>query len=196
MDNNKKKTLVIVDFQYDFCDKKGSLYVPGAEDALDAVLKAIRSGEYDRVIATLDWHTMEDKSFSVNGGQWPVHCVQYTEGAGIDKRIIEAVFEMGKKMDRISLEYFFKGENAEIEEYGAFGYKVGENPNTICVSGAYEWRKATLLDRTVKYDICGLAGDYCVWQTYKNMVDLGLDVTPLYNGISFIGEPFDYGNHE
>ena len=70
-----KGVLVVVDFQYDFCNKKGSLYVKGAEKAKEAILNRINHDEFNQVIFTMDWHNFYDESFEVNGGQWPVHCV-------------------------------------------------------------------------------------------------------------------------
>ena len=32
------KSLIIIDFQYDFCDPKGSLYVKGAQEARKGII--------------------------------------------------------------------------------------------------------------------------------------------------------------
>ena len=40
-----------------------------------------RSGDYDLVVATRDWHPPDHGSFTEQGGIWPVHCVQDTDGA-------------------------------------------------------------------------------------------------------------------
>ena len=37
----KTKTLVVIDFQKDFCNPNGSLYVPGAEEAEQAIVDYI-----------------------------------------------------------------------------------------------------------------------------------------------------------
>ena len=41
----------------------------------------MRSGDYDLVVATRDWHPPDHGSFTEQGGIWPVHCVQDTDGA-------------------------------------------------------------------------------------------------------------------
>ena len=54
------KILIIVDFQKDFCEKTGSLYVPGAEIAKENILKYLDTEKPDAVCFTLDWHTRHD----------------------------------------------------------------------------------------------------------------------------------------
>ena len=41
--SSQNTTLVVVDCQYDFCNPQGSLYVPGAEKAVDNVLAYLQS---------------------------------------------------------------------------------------------------------------------------------------------------------
>ena len=82
------KILIIVDFQKDFCEKTGSLYVPGAEIAKENILKYLDTEKPDAVCFTLDWHTRHDESFKRNGGIWPDHCIQYSEGAALDQDIL------------------------------------------------------------------------------------------------------------
>lgn len=50
------KVLFIVDPQNDFVDPKGSLYVKGAEAAIDNICAAIRNGGFDRIIVSQDSH--------------------------------------------------------------------------------------------------------------------------------------------
>lgn len=178
------KTLVIVDFQFDFYQKDtGTLYVKGAEDCVLPICDHILDGGFDRVVLTLDWHTPADASFQKNGGIWPVHCVQYSVGAGIHPAIMNALQESG-----ISYEIFLKGNSSEHEEYGAFEKLSGNMLQN------YEKNSQVVfsIDSNAEHEICGLAGDYCVFQSYKNMIKHGLTVKPFYDGIAWIGEPFDY----
>ena len=59
------KSLIIIDFQYDFCNPKGSLYVKGAEEAKKGILKYMEANNksFNQIIYTCDCHTKEDKSF-------------------------------------------------------------------------------------------------------------------------------------
>ncbi|WQJ53394.1 MAG: hypothetical protein [Wendovervirus sonii] len=188
------KKLIIVDFQYDFCEPNGSLYVPGAEKAKENIINAINSGIYDEIVMTVDWHTIKDKSFKCNGGQWPVHCVQFSHGAAIDQDIMASVI-----YKNIPYCVIKKGMNSAIEEYGAFSKfsKINDADNADgCIGYAFceePSDDAFCFHKNIEYDICGLAGDYCVFETYKNICKLnGINVTPLYDCMAFIGDPFNY----
>lgn len=74
--------LVIVDLQKDFC-AGGSLQVPDG-DSVVAVLNDWIATARDAnvpIIASRDWHPLEHCSFDAQGGPWPEHCVQDSEGA-------------------------------------------------------------------------------------------------------------------
>ena len=100
-------TLIVVDCQYDFI--KGSLAVRGANKVIDNIIAYIFDNKdaIDKVVFTLDWHPVNHCSFEKNGGQWPVHCVQYSKGASIDDRLLEAVIDVG-----INYDIIIKGDDA------------------------------------------------------------------------------------
>lgn len=154
-----KKILVVVDYQYDFANPNGALYVNGGEKLQDKILKIIPN--FDGVIFTQDWHPLDHCSFKENGGIWPVHCVANTIGAGIPV-----------EMFKVAKDYvlFLKGEFSDSEEYGAFD----PTKDAILFSEAYgsmfydEPYENSCLDSVV---VCGIAGDYCVLETLKNIVN-------------------------
>ena len=87
-----RATVIMVDCQVDFMSPDGALSVPNASTIAASCLKLAErvwtshildgiSGGFWKLIATQDWHTPADPSFAVNGGQWPIHCVQYSKGA-------------------------------------------------------------------------------------------------------------------
>ena len=85
------RTLVIVDLQKDFYDPSGALYVKGGEKVVEEIRKLILTDlQINQVIFTVDWHTPEDFSFKKNGGEWPIHCLQHSEGASLPKEVLEA----------------------------------------------------------------------------------------------------------
>lgn len=190
------KILIIVDFQKDFCEKTGSLYVPGAEIAKENILKCLDTEKPDAVCFTLDWHTRHDESFKRNGGIWPDHCIQYSEGAAIDQDILRKCID-----NNIIYTTFLKGDG-KVEEYGAFGYgRIDEEPkwesdifedSEILTLRSSSGRSFFTFCKANEYIICGLAGDYCVKATYDNLKKYGINVTPFYKGIAFIGESFKY----
>ena len=79
------ESLIIVDRQKDFGNKFGALYVPGAEETEANTVIYIEKNHLRiaEVIFTVDWHTSKHCSFKSNGGIWPNHCQQFSEGAGI-----------------------------------------------------------------------------------------------------------------
>ena len=157
---NRRITLIIVDCQYDFID--GSLAVNGAHIAIDNIIAFIldHKDNIDKIIFTLDWHPINHCSFKNNGGTWPPHCVQYTKGAGIDFNLYECVYHTGIPYDVI-----LKGSNAAIEEYGAFS--IHPLSDTL-----FDDFHSCHIDTNSDIVVCGIAGDYCVKETIKNILPL------------------------
>ena len=56
--NDARRALVVVDPQNDFCDPKGSLFVPGADDDMRRLAAHIRTqgASYDEIVVSLDSH--------------------------------------------------------------------------------------------------------------------------------------------
>jgi nicotinamidase/pyrazinamidase len=75
--------LIVVDYQNDFVQYNGALYVPNAELLLPniaAYTEIARNCSQSRaVFFTADWHPAETLHFDT----WPKHCVQNTYGAQI-----------------------------------------------------------------------------------------------------------------
>ena len=162
-----KITLIIVDFQKDFSNSIGKLYVKGSAQARKAIIAWIKKhvNEISEVIFTIDWHTANHCSFKKNGGIWPNHCIQYSEGAGIDDKIMHTCIDFN-----IPIKIFIKGNNDSIEEYGAFekiGVAPGVNNYFICTNN-YKGNSYTVIDN-LNLVVCGIAGDYCVLNTIKNL---------------------------
>lgn len=157
----KKPTLVVVDFQYDFCLREAPLYVPRSDKALWNISHLIENKKVDRVIFTADWHPANHCSFKRNGGEWNDHCVQFSKGAAIHDLLLYGCIGAG-----IPYKVITKGTLVNSEEYG------------IKVAPASRWlRHHTVCSRSVNVDVspdeqvvvCGLAGDYCVLETLKNL---------------------------
>ncbi|MBP3439662.1 MAG: isochorismatase family protein [Tidjanibacter sp.] len=146
-----KNILVVVDYQYDFYHPSGALYVEGGERLYNNILRLIP--QFDGVVFTQDWHPLDHCSFKANGGIWPVHCVNNTIGAGIPVEMLQAARDYT---------IFLKGCNTNKEEYGAFA-----SPDfRSTVESVAKGREAEIESVVV----CGIAGDYCVLETLKNIV--------------------------
>lgn len=158
-----KKALILVDIQNDFC-KDGSLEVPQANEIIEKVNKHMNENKYDLIVATLDWHPENHSSFITNNpktGIWPVHCVEDSLGALLNKDINSS------KIDA----FVTKGTNPEIDSYSGFF----DN----------DQKSKTELDDLLKnnsitsVDIVGLALDYCVKATALDAQKLNYKTTVI-----------------
>lgn len=191
----EKRTLVIVDFQNDFCNPKGSLYVNGAEEAKANIIKYLDENKdnIDNVILTRDWHRVDDKSFAENGGTWPVHCLQGNWGADVDGAILSALNDL-----HLNFVYSNKGTNPNVEEYGAFSF-IRETDEGIALQNVNDSYVTLIPVDAANVVVCGIAGDYCVLETTKNLVNSGnFNVELFLDGIASIdgGEAINKYNNE
>lgn len=108
------KILIIVDPQYDFLDKNGSLYVKNDHLTESISDYAIYHKDFDRVFITMDNHPINHCSFAQFGGQFPTHCVEGSLGASYDNNILSIIDHYRDKCTIIS-----KGGWAHQEEFGA-----------------------------------------------------------------------------
>lgn len=152
-----KRMLMIVDPQVDFVT--GTLPVPHASEAMEklAAYIAEENGKYDWLVVTEDWHPSGHCSFKENGGQWPVHCLQETEGADIYRPLKDVLDPISDKVEIVH-----KGMNENREEYSVF-------QNTVATALIEQLVKEAGIERI---DLCGLAGDVCVLNTLKDGVNL------------------------
>ena len=154
------KALILIDIQNDFLPS-GALPVPDG-DAIIPVVNKLQD-YFDLVIATLDWHPANHKSFASNhagkkpldiinlhGIQqtlWPDHCIQGTPGAdfpaSLNMNKATAIFRKGTDPELDSYSDFY--DNARRNSTGLAGYLREKNVNEIYLTG--------------------LAGDICVYFT-------------------------------
>lgn len=157
--------LLIVDVQNDFCPG-GALPVPEGDKVVPVLNRAIqRMGiEGALIIASRDWHPAKSTHFAAYGGQWPVHCVQSTEGAAFhpDLRLTEGAIVVSKGM----------GETEDA--YSAFDARTDDGKPLDEV----------LRQRGVKRLIVGgLATDYCVRGSVLDALEHGYEVVVLRDAV-------------
>ena len=159
MTSNKKRALIVVDVQNDFCPggtlavAEGDKVVAPLNELIDEFLAA---GE--PVYESRDWHPAQTKHFTAFGGTWPVHFVQNTSGAE---------FHPGLRQDpRITV--ISKG--------------LGD---TDCYSAFDETDLAAQLKRQGVEEVWigGLATDYCVKNTVLDALKNGFEVKALENAM-------------
>jgi nicotinamidase/pyrazinamidase len=86
----KKRALLIVDVQNDFCPG-GALGVAGGDEVVAPLNRLAHEflEHGDLVVKSRDWHTATTKHFAAYGGTWPVHCVQNTGGAEFHRELVD-----------------------------------------------------------------------------------------------------------
>jgi nicotinamidase/pyrazinamidase len=161
------EALLIIDFQNDFVPG-GALPVPGGDAIAAHVSELVDSGRFDLVIATRDWHPADHASFKEQGGPWPPHCVQGTEGA-----------ELYRSLDRSKIDYVVDVGSGQADE----GYSGFEKSDLAEILRRHEIDAVTVV---------GLATDYCVRATALDALREGFRVTVDREGVRGIDvEPGD-----
>lgn len=156
----EKSALIIVDVQYDFLPG-GSLGVPNGDVIIEPLNRYIKifKEKNQPIFATRDWHPPKHISFKEQGGIWPPHCIQNTQGAMISKKL--------------------KLPNSTIIVNKAY-YEDRD---------AYSGFQETILDGELRrlgisrVFIGGLATDYCVKATVLDALNLGYETILLLDGI-------------
>ena len=74
--------LIVVDVQRDFCSG-GSLPIEGCDQIVTVLNLWIEAAQKKGIpiYVSRDWHPLRHMSFEGEGGEWPSHCVQDSEGA-------------------------------------------------------------------------------------------------------------------
>lgn len=170
MSDQKRKALIVVDVQNDFCPG-GSLAV-GHGDEVVAPLNRLINEFLDRgepVYKTRDWHPGKTKHFQAFGGTWPVHCVQETHGAEFHRDLSD-----DPRVNIVS-----KGTNESADGYSGFD---GTNlAQLLREEGVNEvW-------------VGGLATDYCVKHTVLDALREGFAVKALADAMRAVNVNPDDG---
>jgi len=165
MRDDETPALIVVDVQNDFCPG-GALPVAHGDEVVPVLrqLAARFAAIGLPVYASRDWHPADSTHFAVNGGQWPVHCVQGTPGARLreDLRLPAGTAIITKGQTRFDQGY--SGIAGEVAGRGS----LLEDLRTRGVDHLY---------------VGGLATDYCVRYTVLDALRVGFDVTVLTDAI-------------
>lgn len=137
----KKRALLIVDVQNDFCPG-GTLAVERGDEVVEPLNRLARTflSRGDVVVKSRDWHPEVTKHFKDYGGTWPVHCVQGTKGAEFHSRLIDdpRIIVVSKGLgDEDSYSAFDGTELAKIlRENGVEEVWVGGLATDYCVKNS------------------------------------------------------------
>lgn len=159
MENERKRALIVVDVQNDFCPG-GTLAVPNGDQVIAPLNGLIEEflSRGEPVFKSRDWHPATTKHFANYGGTWPVHCVQATHGAEFHPELLDD--------PRITI--ISKGTGDE-DNYSAF------DGTDLAMR---------LRDEGVKEVwVGGLATDYCVKNTVLDALREGFTVKAIANAM-------------
>lgn len=212
--------LLIIDMQYDFLPPDGSLAVPGGDSVVPKIRHLIseNSKEFDLIVFTQDYHPQTHISFASNHKDtkpfdsidyknpnpislpnkheeeqddkevtletikstlWPDHCVQGTRGCEIE----ESLLNTANKNVPYKLKFVKKGYLEDREYYSCF--------NDIWHSHHTELNE-TLKNAGIKHVYCcGLALDYCVFNSALSSAKLGYQTFIVKNMTAAIDKSWD-----
>jgi nicotinamidase/pyrazinamidase len=146
----KKRCLLIVDLQNDFCTG-GALAVSGADEIIVSINRIMK--KFDRVVASRDMHPPGSRHFE----KWPVHCVHGTSGAEFHPGLAVACIDC----------FIEKGTTMQDDGYSDF-----ESTNLDLAAYLREQAVDELF-------VCGLATDYCVKETVLDALRRGFTTSVL-----------------
>lgn len=154
----KGHALLLVEVQRDFCSG-GALPVPGGDEIIPVLnewIAAVREAGVP-LYASRDWHPLRHVSFQGEGGEWPPHCLQDTQGAEFHPGL-----QLPEALVKIS-----KGVRFDKDQYSAFD----------------ETGFDTLLrrDGIKRLWIGGLAQDICVMATALSARKAGFQAGLILN---------------
>ncbi|HEU5003017.1 MAG TPA: isochorismatase family protein [Actinomycetota bacterium] len=162
--------LIVVDVQNDFADPRGSLSVPGGEQALGAInrelAEARAAGAF--VVFTQDWHPPVTPHFASDGGTWPEHCIGGSWGAELHR-------DLAALPDEPRIRKGVGGED------GYSGFTVADpTGGQRSPTGLEDLLRDNGIAQVV---VVGLATDYCVKATALDAVTLGFPTVVVEDGV-------------
>lgn len=152
----KPDALLVVDVQNDFCPG-GALAVSDGDQVVPVLNRWIeQAGKAGAmVVASRDWHPVSHCSFEEQGGPWPEHCVQDTQGAAFHPQLA-----LPDDAVRVS-----KGSAFDKDAYSAFDG-----------TGLEKYLAQQGIERLW---VGGLAQDVCVLATVLDACRLGFETHVL-----------------
>lgn len=153
---NSNDALIVTDIQMDFLIggalpvKEGNQIIP----VLNEYLKIFKNVNA-KIVASRDWHPQNHMSFKTQGGPWPVHCVQNTQGAS---------FHPALKLPEGTI-LVSKATDPNKEAYSVFdSTDLANTLKTLGVTNVF---------------VGGLSTEYCVLNTVLDALKLGFGAVVL-----------------
>ena len=157
----KGDALVVVDLQNDFLPPAGSLAVPGGDEVIPPLNRAIEIFESHAlpIYFTRDWHPASHCSFVAQGGPWPPHCIAGSTGAEFSQQV------------RFPRQAKIVSKATQVEEDAYSGFQKTNLKDQLNAS------------QITRVFVGGLATDYCVLNTVRDALQHGFEVVLLEDAI-------------
>jgi len=161
----KGDALSVTDVQNDFLPG-GALGVPHGDAIISPLNRVVELFQKNGLLIffSRDWHPPDHSSFQDQGGPWPPHCVQKTPGAD---------FPSALKIPEGSI-LISKGGQKDREQYSTLGARDSEGNTESDVMKKRRVRRVF---------VAGLATDYCVLNSVKDILAEGYEVYVLTDAI-------------
>jgi nicotinamidase/pyrazinamidase len=160
-----------VDTQYDFMHKDGKLYVPDAEKIISNLKKItdFTKKKNVSVVASSDNHRISD--WEIASKTFPPHCMQGTKGQKKipETRLSNVVIVPNKKLNNKKIKQLKQKNRLLIEKQK---YTAFSNPNL-----------KSILKRTKKAYVYGVATDYCVKAAVLGLRQMGVETYLIKDAI-------------
>jgi nicotinamidase/pyrazinamidase len=162
---SKGDALSVTDVQNDFLPG-GALGVPQGDAIISPLNRVVELFKKKGLLIffSRDWHPPDHSSFQDQGGPWPPHCVQKTPGAD---------FPPALKIPEGSI-IISKGAQKDREQYSTLGARDSEGNTESDVMKKQGIRRVF---------VAGLATDYCVLNSVKDILAEGYEVYVLTDAI-------------
>ncbi len=157
--------LMVIDVQNDFCPG-GKLPIAHGDEVIPILNAwvAAAAEKHVPVFASRDWHPLVHLSFKEQGGPWPPHCVQDTEGAAFhpDLRLPQDAIIVTKGVR------FDQDQNSAFDQTGLATYMKSHGIRRVWVGG--------------------LAQDVCVAATVLDALAAGFEAWVIENATKPVTE--------
>lgn len=157
----KSKVLVLVNYQYDYTNPDGTVYVNGSDALEDNIIRAIKKSDW--VICVMDWHTPLHKSFIPNEGRLKPHCLQDKQGSAFSSAIADA-------FDNKVYFYEVGGNDYDLD---TTPFKDGDEKTRIITENFFS-------DKNIDYYVCGVDFEDSVKNTITRIDELKHDDSKIY----------------
>ncbi len=163
--DSKKDVFLVVDVQVDFCPN-GALPIKDGDKVVPVINKWVEMCIKEGVLCIFsrDFHPLRHPSFNTEGGPWPVHCVQDSEGAKFHPDLIvpknSIIVTKGTRFD--------KDQNSAFDETG-----LNVLLNRVGIKRVF---------------VAGLALDVCVLATAIDSVRYGFETFLIKDGCRAVSE--------